>query len=105
GPPERKVQPWRRKSQVEAKTTLGCCRLIANIPHPVEPLAPARTFLQVLPPSLVLKTPRASSSSQMGPTAQTSTLLPSFGSTRILAMCSESFSPILVQFSPPSVDL
>src|SRR5208282_20140 len=29
----------------------------------------------------------------------------SFGSTRILAMCSLSFRPTLVQFSPPSVDL
>src|SRR5271166_2383629 len=37
--------------------------------------------------------------------AQASTLLLSPGFTRILAMCSLSFKPTLVQFSPPSVDL
>src|ERR1039457_5901078 len=30
---------------------------------------------------------------------------PSFGSTKIRAMCSESLRPTFVQFSPPSVDL
>src|SRR5215475_6296707 len=37
--------------------------------------------------------------------AQTRTSLPSPGFTRILAMCSVSFSPTFDQFSPPSVDL
>src|SRR5579863_4816875 len=78
---------------------------MANRPHPVEPFAPARTLFQVLPPSLVLKTPRSSLSFHRCPVAQTRTLLPSVGSTRILAMCSLSLGPTLVQFSPPSVDL
>src|ERR1700686_623881 len=98
GPPE-------RKSQVEAKTVFGACGDMASIPQPVEPLAPARTFFQVLPPSDVLKTPRSSLSFQTWPVAQARMLLLSWGSMRILAMCSESFKPMLVQFSPPSVDL
>src|SRR6202035_2279610 len=100
GPPERKVHPWRRKSQVEAKTVFGSLRLVASIPQPVEPLAPARTFFQVLPPSDVLKTPRSSLSFQTWPVAQARMLLLSWGSMRILAMCSESFKPMLVQSSP-----
>src|SRR6266446_4899408 len=36
---------------------LGCCGLMAISPQPVEPLAPARTFFQVLPPSVDLYTP------------------------------------------------
>src|ERR1700684_4173041 len=39
------------------------------------------------------------------PARKARTLLLSWGSMRILAMCSESFKPMLVQFSPPSVDL
>src|SRR5579864_2695052 len=73
--------------------------------QPDEPFAPANTFFQVLPPSEVLKTPRSSLSSHKCPVAQTSTVLPSLGSIRIFAMCSLSFRPTLVQFSPLSVDL
>src|SRR6202035_5744150 len=104
-PPERKVHPCRRKSHIEAKMVFGSCADIASIPQPVDPFAPARTFFQVLPPSEVLKTPRSSLSFQMWPVAHASTLLLSLGSTRILAICSEFFKPMLVQFSPPSVDL
>src|SRR5579863_10691650 len=105
GPPERNVQPWRRKSHIEAKMVFGSSGLMASIPQPVEAFAPARTFFQVLPPSEVLKTPRSSLSFQTRPVAQTRTLLLSFGSTRIFAICSLSFNPMLVQFSPPSLDL
>src|SRR5271157_3203192 len=83
----------------------GCCRLIASMAQPVEPLAPANTFFQVLPPSAVWKTPRSSLSSHRCPAAHARTWLLLSGSTRIFAICSESFSPMLVQFSPPSVDL
>src|SRR5208282_1923884 len=83
----------------------GSCLLRAIMAQPLEPFTPARTFFQVLPPSLVWKTPRSSLSSQRCPVAQASTSLLSFGSTRILAMCSLSFRPTLVQFSTPSVDL
>src|SRR5882762_9731382 len=84
---------------------LGSCLLRAIMAQPLEPFAPARTFFQVLPPSVVWYTPRSSLSSHKCPKAQTSTSFPSPGFTRILAMCSLSFRPILVQFSPPSVDL
>src|ERR1035438_200030 len=84
---------------------LGSFWLRAIMAQPLEPFAPARTFFQVLPPSVVWKTPRSSLSSHKCPVAQASTSLLSVGFTRILAMCSLSFSPTLVQFSPPSVDL
>src|SRR5580692_10822217 len=83
----------------------GSCLLRVIMAHPLEAFVPARTFFQVLPPSLVWKTPRSSLSFHRCPVAQTSTSLPSPGFTRILAMCSLSFRPTLVQFSPPSVDL
>src|SRR6266403_1036834 len=83
----------------------GSCWLRLSSPQPVEPFAPASTFFHVLPPSVVLKTPRSSLSFQRWPVAQTSTVLPLLGSTEIFAMCSASFSPTLLQFSPPSVDL
>src|SRR5579862_924908 len=83
----------------------GSCAAIEIIPHPVEPFAPASTFRQVFPPSLVLKTPRSSLSFHRCPMAQAYTTLPSLGSIRILAICSESVSPTFFQFSPPSTDL
>ena len=35
-PPERNVQPLRRKSQVPAKSTSGFCGSIVRLEHPVE---------------------------------------------------------------------
>src|ERR1022692_3459257 len=83
----------------------GSFWLRAIMAQPLEPFAPARTFFQVLPPSVVWKTPRSSLSSHRCPVAQTSTSLLSVGFTRIFAICSLSFSPTFVQFSPPSIDL
>src|SRR5271165_4733602 len=83
----------------------GSCLLRAIMAQPLEPLAPARTLFQVLPPSLVWNTPRSSLSFHKCPVAQTSTSSLSPGFTRILTMCSLSFKPTLFQFSPPSVDL
>src|ERR1700739_3635073 len=82
----------------------GSCRLIASSAQPVDRFAPASTLAQVLPPSVVRYTPCSSLSSHRCPVAHTRTRLPSVGSTRIFAMCSLSLSPMLVQFSPPSVD-
>src|SRR5215469_11862604 len=53
-PPERKVQPLRRKSHMPAKSTFESCELIEIIEQPVDGLGPFRILLQVLPPSDVL---------------------------------------------------
>src|ERR1700726_2997547 len=60
GPPERNVQPCRRNSHIAAQMVFGSCLLRAIMAQPLEAFAPARTFFQVLPPSLVWKTPRSS---------------------------------------------
>src|SRR5271156_514989 len=53
-PPERNVQPLRRKSHMPAKRTLGSCGFIEIIEQPVERLGPFRILFQVFPPSVVL---------------------------------------------------
>src|SRR5713226_3696864 len=53
-PPERKVQPFRRKSHMPAKRTLGSCGFMEIIEQPVERFVPFRILLQLLPPSVVL---------------------------------------------------
>src|SRR5580693_9939762 len=53
-PPERKVQPLRRKSHMPAKMTFGSAELIDIIEQPVERFAPFRIFVQLFPPSVVL---------------------------------------------------
>src|SRR6476659_5584736 len=75
------------------------------MPQPVDAFTPASTLLQVLPPSLLLNTPPPWLSANAPPVAHTRTSLAFFGFTRILAMCSESFRPTFMKFSPPSVDL
>src|SRR6266481_5531703 len=53
-PPERKVQPFRRKSHMPAKSAFGSCGFMEIIEQPVERFAPLRILLQLLPPSAVL---------------------------------------------------
>src|ERR1035438_2918740 len=53
-PPERNVQPLRRKSHIPAKSTLGSWELMEIIEQPVERFAPFRILFQVFPPSVVL---------------------------------------------------
>src|SRR4051794_15428601 len=53
-PPERNVQPLRRKSHMPAYIVFGFARSIVIIEQPVEALPPFRTCDHVLPPSLVL---------------------------------------------------
>src|SRR6185436_5514591 len=53
-PPERNVQPRRRKSHSPAIRTSGFDGSIATLEQPVEPLPPRSTSAQVLPPSVVL---------------------------------------------------
>src|SRR5215467_10505032 len=66
-PPERKVQPLRRKSHMPAKRTLGSCELKEIMEQPVEGLGPFRILSQVLPPSVVLYRLRSSLSLQSFP--------------------------------------
>src|SRR5215472_18275694 len=47
-PPERKVHPFRRKSHMPAKRVLGDAGSIVISEHPVDALAPASTFVQLL---------------------------------------------------------
>src|SRR5579859_6452051 len=57
-PPERKVQPLRRKSHRPAKSVLESLGSIEIIEQPVEGLVerlePLRILVQLLPPSMVL---------------------------------------------------
>src|SRR5215813_13289370 len=53
-PPERNVQPLRRKSHMLAKSDFEFSELMDIIPQPVERFVPFRILFQVLPPSLVL---------------------------------------------------
>src|SRR5215469_560939 len=53
-PPERNVQPLRRKSHMPAKIVLESRELIDIIEQPVEAFAPLRILFQVIPPSVVL---------------------------------------------------
>src|ERR1041384_4575840 len=51
-PPERNVQPLRRKSHRPAYTTSGDFGSSATVLQPVEAFVPARIFVNVAPPSL-----------------------------------------------------
>ena len=53
-PPERNVQPLRRKSHIPAYSVLGFNASIESIEQPVDRLAPFSTLVHVFPPSLVL---------------------------------------------------
>src|SRR5437667_8973654 len=53
-PPERNVQPRRRKSHIPAYSVLGCEGSIVSSEHPVDRLAPRSTLVHVFPPSVVL---------------------------------------------------
>src|SRR5262245_14445100 len=53
-PPERNVQPLRRKSHSPAINTSGSAGSMLRLEQPVDRLVPLRTWVQVLPPSVVL---------------------------------------------------
>src|ERR1700760_4529660 len=89
-PPERKVQPWRRKSQRPAIRTSGLEGSIATLPQPVDRLDPFNTSDQDLPPSAVLYTPRSAESLQSFPGTQAYTVSEERGSTMIFATRSDS---------------
>src|SRR5216684_8586139 len=53
-PPERKVQPFLRKSHMPAKRAFGSCGFMEIIEQPVERFAPLRILVQLSPPSVDL---------------------------------------------------
>src|SRR3979411_803512 len=53
-PPERNVQPLRRKSHVPAYSVFGFFASIEIIEQPVDALGPLSTFVQLFPPLVVL---------------------------------------------------
>src|SRR5438445_11816453 len=70
-PPERNVQPRRRKSHMPAYSVPGRDGSMASIEQPVEAFVPFSTCVHVLPPSVVLQTPRSLRSLQSFPRIQT----------------------------------
>src|SRR6185503_3962148 len=104
-PPDRNVQPWRRKSHIPAISTSEFLGSIATLEQPVEPLPPLSTSDQVLPPSAVLYSPRSFESLHSLPGTHAYTIPLDLGCTMICTMRSDSGSPAWVQVSPPSVDL
>src|SRR6185295_10931652 len=58
-PPERNVQPWRRKSHIPAISTSGFFGSMVTLEHPVDGFDPLSASAQVFPPSLVLYSPRS----------------------------------------------
>ena len=58
-PPDRNVQPWRRKSHMPAIRTSGFFGSMVTLEQPVDGLVPLSTSDQVLPPSVVLYRPRS----------------------------------------------
>src|SRR5512138_1496771 len=78
-PPERNVQPLRRKSHMPAIRTSGFLGSIVTLEQPVEALPPLSTSDQVLPPSAVLYRPRSLESLHSLPGTHAKTTLLDFG--------------------------
>src|SRR5216117_3634120 len=70
-PPERNVQPRLRKSHIPAYNVFAFDGSIASIEQPVDRFVPRNTLVHVLPPSVVLYTPRSSLSLHSLPGTQT----------------------------------
>ena len=66
-PPERNVQPLRRKSHMPAMSTSEFFGSIVTEEQPVERFAPLSTSDQLRPPSVVLYSPRSALSLQSFP--------------------------------------
>src|SRR3954452_10769346 len=58
-PPERNVQPLRRKSHIPASRTSGFFGSMVTLEQPVDGFDPLSASAQVFPPSLVLYRPRS----------------------------------------------
>src|ERR1043165_8350909 len=103
-PPERNVQPLRRKSHIPASSTSGFLGSIVTPEQPVDRLPPLSTSSQVLPPSVVLYRPRSGESLHSLPGTQANTIWLCDGWTRIRTMRSDSGRPMWVHVVPPSVE-
>src|ERR1700749_436894 len=75
-PPERKVQPLRRKSHSEANTTLESFGSSDTDAQPVDRFAPFNTCDQCAPPSVVLYKPRSGESFHKWPGTHAYTVSP-----------------------------
>src|SRR6476661_1301919 len=78
-PPERKVQPLRRKSHSAANRRSGFCGSMAIDEQPVDRLPPLRTSCHDAPPSVVLYRPRSVESLQSSPGTHAYTTSPFVG--------------------------
>src|SRR5258708_32379424 len=94
----------RKASHSAANITFGLLRSIAMSTAPVL-LSRKRTLRHVLPPSVVLKTPRSSLGVPYLPKPATTTTSGFVGWMRIFKIASESLNPICVHVFPASVDL
>src|SRR5262249_750369 len=103
-PPERNVQPRRRKSHIPAIRTSGFDGSIATLEQPVEAFGPRSTSVHVLPPSAVLYSPRSVESLHSLPGTHAYTTLPFFGCTMMRTIRSELGRPMFVQVTPSSVE-
>src|SRR5512133_1635620 len=101
-PPLISIHGLRPACQSAAYKSSGLLGSITSSIAPVESLR-KRTFFQVLPPSVVLKTPRSGFVPQTCPSAATYATSPLRGSMRKREICCVSFRPIDVHVFPASV--
>src|SRR5688572_8601986 len=101
GPPEVKNQGKRRCSHVDASRCSGFDGSITSSNAPVRSFTYS-TLRHVLPPSVVLKTPRSTPSLHAGPCADNQTVFGSRGCTMTSSMRSVPARPRCDQLRPPS---
>src|SRR5450759_836303 len=104
GPPLDIEYSTRKASQSAANMTFGLCGSIAMSTAPVL-LSRNSTLRQVLPPSVLLNTPRSSLGTLYLPKSATNTMSGFVGWMRIREIASDSLKPMCVHVLPASVDL
>src|SRR3954447_19777875 len=95
----------RCRCQVATSIVSGLAGLTAISITPVLSSSSGRTFFQVLPPSVVLNSPRSPPGPYSRPRAPTNTVSGLVGWIQILPIWYEAFRPMFFQVLPPSVDL
>src|SRR5438093_3584943 len=104
GPPPLKPQGVRRRWYDAAMSTSGFDGFMATSVNPVFS-SMNFVFVQVLPPSVVLYSPRSWFGPNKCPSAATYAMSGSFGWTTMRAMLCVSLSPMVSKLFPPSIDL